>query len=304
MLELSGNGHRVVGNYSYDGIYSNSGVIGVGGNSAHLKVFGNCLRNNGEPGNKLNGSGFYLQGFGTNQDIEFAWNQVQDQRGARSIQIFGHRDGDRMDDIRIHDNLLSGAELNNIVLGGSDGSTEVLGTVYVYNNIIVGSGDPGLRVNDPQGTVYVRNNVLYNNGSPGFNGKAQVYIQRAGAGRVTLQNNIIYAQAGQDYFMFEPGADSSAFNASHNLVYNAGPCPSWDAACINANPLFAGIALMDFRLQAPSPAIDAGMNTSISPDYAGVPRPQGTAYDIGAHEYFTGAVAVLRKVYLPVVIRQ
>ena len=54
-----------------------------------------------------------------------------------------------MDEIRIHDNWVSGSELDNIVIGGSDGATEVIGTVSVYNNIIVGAGDAGLRINDP-----------------------------------------------------------------------------------------------------------------------------------------------------------
>ena len=79
-LELSGNGHRIVGNYSHDGIYSEGGVIGVAGESAHLKIYGNFMRDNGGTGD-LAGHGLYIQGFGTNQDIDFGWNQIQDQRG-------------------------------------------------------------------------------------------------------------------------------------------------------------------------------------------------------------------------------
>jgi hypothetical protein len=299
MLQLGGNGHRVVGNYSYDGIYSYGGVIGIIGNSAHFKIFGNLLRNNGEAGEKLNGHAFYIQGFGTNEDIDFGWNQIQDQRGGRAIQLYGHGDGDRMDNIRIHDNLISGSELNNIVIGGSDGSAEVIGTIHFYNNIVVGSGTEGLRVNDPQGTVYIQNNTFYNNGT------SQVYLQRAGTGRVTLQDNILYAGTDQAYYTFESGgATPTSFNASHNLVYNAGDCPVWDAGCINANPLFAGSASMDFRLQAPSPAINAGIDTGIGLDYAGVSRPQGGAYDIGAHEYITSTTMSLTpRVYMPLVLR-
>ena len=287
-LPVTGIGHRVVGNYLYEGAFDDSGTIGVNGNSSQINILGNLLRNNGTPDVKFH-HGVYIGGFGINQDIEIGWNQIQDQNGGRAIQLFGHVDGDFMDNIRIHDNLISGSELNNIVLGGTDASTEVLGTVYVYNNIIMGAGDPGLRVDDSQGTVIIQNNVLYNNGTPGLDGNAQIYIQRAGTGLITLQNNILYAESGQTYFLFGTDAESSVFKAANNnLVYNADACPAWDTSCINADPLFVDFAVADFRLQASSPAIDAGVNTGITQDYTGVSRPQGGTYDIGVYERFQG----------------
>ena len=306
-LSVTGIGHRVVGNYFYDGAFSDSGVVGVNGDTSQAKILGNFLRNNGQVDVKFH-HGLYLGGYGINQDVELGWNQIQDQRGGRSIQLFGHVDGDRMDNIRIHDNLISGSLRNNVLLGGSDGGTEVLGTIYVYNNIIVGSDDQGLRINDPQGTVIIQNNVFYNNGSLGYDGNAQLYIERAGIGRITLQNNIVYAESGQTYYQFEPGTDSSALNASHNLVYNAGVCPAWDVGCVNADPLFADIASGDFRLQEGSPALDAGVNTGRDQDYLGISRPQGAAYDIGAHERPSAQVAPTatpapaRYVYLPLIV--
>lgn len=287
-LNLSGSGHRAIGDYFHDVTVVDGAPIGVAGNSAHYKIFGNLLSNNGDPGTWDNGVGFYIQGFGTNQDVDFGWNQIQDEGGRRSIQLFGHSAGDRMEDIRIHDNLISGSLplRNHILLGGSDGGTEVLGTIYVYNNIIVGADGQGLRINDPQGTVIIQNNVLYNNGSLGFDGHAQIYIERAGTGSITLQNNIVYAESGQTYYDFGPGLDPSVFNAANNnLVYNAGACPAWDTGCVNADPLFVDLAARDFRFQPGSPAIDAGAATGIASDYAGVPRPQGPAHDIGAHEF-------------------
>ncbi len=285
-LELRGDFHRIIGNYAHDGIYSNSGTIGITGNSAHYKIYGNFLRNNGDRGDKLNGSGFYLQGFGINEDIDFGWNQIQDQRGARAIQVYGHMDGDFIDNVQIHDNLLSGSELNNIVLGGSDGNSNVLGTVFVYNNIIIGSGDPGLRVNDPNGTVIVQNNVLYNNGTPGINGSnAQLYLERAGVGKITFRDNIVYAVSSQTYVLIEASAGSAALIANNNLYFNAGHCPDFESNCINANPLFVNVAASDFHLQPKSPAIDAGSNTGIVKDFGGVSRPQSGCYDIGAFEY-------------------
>src|SRR5207302_37347 len=138
-LSLSGVGHRIIGNKLYEGGLDDTGNISINNESSQVKVFGNLLLNNGQAGEKL-WHGFYIGGFGTNKEIEFGWNQVQGQRGGRSIQLYGHVAGDHIDDVRIHDNLLSGAELNNIVIGGSDGGTEVIGTIYVYNNVIEGSG--------------------------------------------------------------------------------------------------------------------------------------------------------------------
>ncbi len=284
MMELAGNGHRIVGNSFYDGIASY--VMGIAGNSAHYQIFGNLMRNNGKPGEKMNGVGLYIQGFGTNRDIDVGWNEIQDQHGSRAIQVYGHLDNDRIDNLRIHDNLISRSELNNILLGGSDGATDVLGTVYVYNNIIVDAGEPGLRVNDPRGTVIIQNNVLYNNGSAGLSGSnAQVYIERAGPGKITLQDNILYAGPNQTYLLIEAAAGVAAVNASHNLVYNAGGYPARDTGCVNADPRFVNAAALDFRLQPGSPAIDAGESTGIGSDYLGISRPQGRAYDIGAYEF-------------------
>lgn len=285
-LELWGNGHRIVGNHAHDGIYSNGGVVGIGGDSAHYRVYGNRLSNNGEAGDKLNGSGFYLQGFGTNQDIDLGWNQVDGQKGARSIQVYGHLDGDRVEDVLIHDNLLTGAELNNIVLGGSDGATNILGKVDVYNNVIVGSGDPGLRINDPEGTVNVFHNVLYDNGSPGLAGStAQLYVERAGVGRVTVRNNVFFAVGAESYVTNDAVDGDAVIVASNNLFFGADGCPAWDASCVSADPSFEDAAALDFRLGASSPAIDQGTDTGIARDYLGVGRPQGAAYDIGAFEH-------------------
>ncbi|HSE43002.1 MAG TPA: choice-of-anchor Q domain-containing protein [Acidobacteriota bacterium] len=285
-LELRGDFHRIIGNYAHDGIYSNSGTIGISGNSAHYKIYGNYLHNNGEPGDKLNGSGFYLQGFGTNDDIDFGWNHIQHQRGARAIQVYGHLNGDFVDHIQIHDNLLSDSELNNIVLGGSDSNTNILGTVNVYNNIIIGGGDPGLRINDPNGTVIIQNNVLYNNGTPGANGSnAQLYVERAGVGKITFRDNIVYAVAPQTYVLIEAPAGSAVLNTNNNLYFNAGQCPDFELNCINANPLFVNPSNLDFHLQSQSPAINTGANTGIIRDFAGLSRPQEGAYDIGAFEW-------------------
>ena len=46
----------------------------------------------------------------------------------------------------------------------------------------------------------------------------------------------------------------------------------------------------NFKLRPGSPAIDKGTNLSpyLTVDIAGVPRPYGTGWDIGAYEYLPG----------------
>jgi hypothetical protein len=280
-VSLAGVGHRVIGNYLHDGAFDDTGAISVDGNCEDYRILGNLLFQNGSPEEKLH-HGIYLGGYGANTDIEIGWNQIEDQNGGRAIQLFGHLDGDRIDRVQIHDNLIVGSELNNIVIGGSDGNNDVIGTVEVFNNIIAGAGEPGLRVNDPNGTVPIQNNVLYNNGS------SQIFIQRASAGLVTFQNNILHPEGEQTYVEFEPGATSAAFNAQRNLYFNAGPRPDWDTDSLEDNPLFVNVASGDFHLQELSPAIDTGADTGRVWDYEGTIRPQGSIYDIGAFEFSGG----------------
>lgn len=270
-----GTGQRIVGNDLSNG--GEGHKIGVFGNTTAVKILGNRMDSNGTPSGKS--YDIYIQGFGVNRDIEVGWNEIRNRQGGRSMQIYGHLAGDRVEDLRIHDNILTGCELNNIVMGGSDGGTEILGTVTVTGNIITGSRSAeGLRVNDPQGTVIIENNTLVGNAV------AQVYLEEAGAGRITLRNNIIVAQGGQQYYEFDAGSSSASFAPANNLVFGAGACAGWDAGCINQDPLFAGAS--DYHLQSGSPAIDQGVVTSVSRDHDGITRPQGAAFDIGAYEHY------------------
>jgi hypothetical protein len=54
---------------------------------------------------------------------------------------------------------------------------------------------------------------------------------------------------------------------------------------IDANPLFVDSAGGDYRLSADSPCIDTAGPTTLAADTAGIPRPLGQGYDMGAHEY-------------------
>ena len=89
------------------------------------------------------------------------------------------------------------------------------------------------------------------------------------ADTATVRNNICY-QNGSD------GVNTSLAGSGNVIDHNL----------LGTNPLFVNAGLGDFHLQSGSPAIDAGVTVSVaSPDLAGTPRPQGSAYDLGAYEF-------------------
>jgi hypothetical protein len=72
-----------------------------------------------------------------------------------------------------------------------------------------------------------------------------------------------------------------------DLSLPTGAIPTPFTNSINSDPQLVDPAAANFNLQPSSPAIDKGMNSGIARGINGVPRPQGSAYEIGAYE-FTG----------------
>jgi parallel beta-helix repeat protein len=105
-------------------------------------------------------------------------------------------------------------------------------------------------------------------------------------------NNIIHSN--NVGIRFEPGASGVTVkknlmggHASGNFV-NPQTNTIQDNL-LNADPKFVNSRGGDFRLQAGSAAINAGVAVNgVNTDFAGVSRPQGSAFDIGAFEFVNG----------------
>ena len=163
--------------------------------------------------------------------------------------------------------------------------------VTITNNIVLGVG-PGITSFRYQGgSSYLQNSVIANNtvlAVAGYGGWDTDAIYVNPGENVTVANNIVYGGritigdgigAGVD-LKNNWVADASKINASAQNVTVTGTR--------FGDPKFAlgtGFTSDAYRLSSGSPARDAGVSlTAVLTDFAGLARPQGNAFDIGAFE--------------------
>ena len=269
----------ITGNYIHDACVNNR--------EDTISDMGNC-----------HSYGIYLNGYGHQINTYVNYNEIAWIPDGKGIQVYGHTVNDFVDNLHISDNYIHHTHQNGIVLGGGDGSEgsydyQFIGNAYVYNNIIfepnyqnltegrealqfggVGWGKQG-------GNYYIYNNVLIGESSSGsdaitFSGYPDI---------VELKNNIII----DDNSFYEDSNFNNGLipTASNNLYFGgATDIPSWESNYLTSDPLFTSPTTGDFSLQSTSPAINAGVTIStVTKDFLGILRPQGSAYDIGAYEY-------------------
>lgn len=169
---------------------------------------------------------------------------------------------------------------------------------------LCGSGGGGIVLGDTNNAAI--NNIVFNN----YWG---ISTSAGGGRKVTaplIYNNTLYANS------YGLHVDPEAVNAQviNNIFYktnynaNSGTgtvfshnlCSPQTTFCtLTAEPNFKDAANLDFHLLPGSPALDKGMTlTQVPTDRDGTLRPQGQAYDIGAHE-FISIPATTNKISAP-----
>ncbi len=183
----------------------------------------------------------------------------------------------------------NGKVYNNLIDGGTGNAIQVLGvgTEKIYNNIIINTGydgtangQDGIIIDDrPNPNSYAPLQLQINNNTIISPRKAGIVLYNdygtVGQNNVFM-NNIIVAPGSGKYIYITPSISSQQ---TTNLLKPT-----------VAEALFVNPSIKDFHLQAGSPAVNTGTNTStygVVTDYDGNARPTGSAYDIGAYEYTT-----------------
>ena len=280
IITISGSSKRfiIIDGLIIDGTNSTSGGISIGvsggtgaqnirlqnleiKNTQRSGVMGDVLASNltltnmriHRTGLSGRGHGFYIATpnatveYSTIYDNEKCGGQFYDSNDPVNNPIFRHN--------VLYNNALRGTQEPNpcdhgVFVGTGNGA-------QVYNNVFHNSPNgSGVTLSGGSSNVKVYNNTFYKN-------KRGIVVN---GNNPLIKNNIAY------------------LNSSGNITTLGGrPTLSNN---LTSNPLFVDPAKNNFKLQAASPAIDAGAILSeVKNDFVGVPRPQGSTYDIGAYEH-------------------
>jgi protocatechuate 3,4-dioxygenase beta subunit/subtilase family serine protease len=218
-------------------------------------------------------------------------------------------------------NALVQVRLENIVLTGgwsetgggllataAEGGTidlVAVNTVVASNDALRGGGI-ALSADGPGSAVDLR----LVNSTVGSNDAGQgggIHAQGINGGAVTIDatNQIVWGNrstTGEEVHLVQDNGGtvraSAAFSDIGGVSYGGDNLESWSAgsSVADADPLYANPGLLDLRLAAGSPAVDAGDAVAgLTEDFEGDPRPSGAGVDIGADEYAAPATFAALK---------
>ena len=289
-----------------------TGIVTFGGNNG--MALGNLLHDTGGPGNSEVPSyanqnhGFYIQ-VGTDNMV-VAFNTLRDLNMGATIQV--HTDSFfEYTNVRILYNHFvntspSTANMRGIVVGHMYGSSTGCIVGNVFDNVGNTNGFPPIIIYGGQWDID-NNTVMPRVGAGSCmllsNQVSTETYRNNGANyappQVRVRNNIFF---GTESYIAFGGAGTPAgvfttaqLTAANNLYTGAGAGPSYDTTKVQAAAGMVNVAAQDYTLSSTSAARNAGtltsLNTNALIDRFGVPRPQESVIDIGAHEYVSAAIS-------------
>jgi hypothetical protein len=247
--------------------------ISIGASSSNVEVMNNYVHQAANiPDGYAGGEGINIKDGA--HDIKVHHNVVHlDERtdGKPSNRLAFGLDGWSTEtyNISFYDNVAYN-NMNGFVIESEAGAT--VHDVYVYNNIAYNNIGAGFYIpNWAQNETSLKKNVQFINNTS-YNNKYGIFINSVKIEDVVIRNNI-FSQNGTS-IQFGSTVPLTQITSDHNLT--------------SEDPKFVNPAVGDFHLQIGSLAIDNGspLNAPFL-DFAGVSRPQGAGYDIGAYEFLS-----------------
>ena len=186
---------------------------------------------------------------------------------------------DGLSDSVIRNNLLFANRASGISLYAIDASAGSSRNQVLHNTIIqAASGRWCLNIPASDGVASPTGNVVKNNIfiHPGARGSIVTYSAAA----LQSDYNVVVNRFSQN-------------DGDTILTLAAWQAAGQDQHSIVSTPetLFVDVANNNYRLKSGSPALNAGTNASVAEDADGVPRPQGSAADIGCYEMAANSAA-------------
>ena len=207
------------------------------------------------------------------------------------------------------DGVISGAVVeyniihDNGVAGGSGINCDGVQSSIIRNNLLYNNHASGISLYQIDAGQPARNNQILNNTIVmASDARWAINIQNASTGNV-VRNNILFNQHPFRGSIAISADSLPGFVSDTNVIMDRFSIDggdtrvtlaAWrsasgqDAHSILATPatLFANFTGNDYHLSATSPARDAGGSVAnVTDDLEGAPRPQGSAFDIGAYEF-------------------
>jgi hypothetical protein len=272
--------------FIYDGVGTNftTGGIATGNGSHHIRWINVEVKNWGANG--VSGGGIFEF---INCNVHDNGKMADDAGHPSHYGFYLANDGNLIDHCEIHHNGGYGLHLYNVP-GGVNNNT-IRNSIVHDNSVMPASGQANILLSSGNNNA-AYNNIVYG----GFSG-IEIGTDSAGNSSCTnckVYNNTIYGVA---YWAMHTPAGSVNAIIKNNIMYNNGS-DIFDRSSIGTvksnnlfnatNPLFVNAAARDFRLQSGSPARTAGVDLflqGVITDLAGVARPQGCCFDIGAYQY-------------------
>jgi parallel beta-helix repeat protein len=282
--DIGGNGNQAAGIHFNDGVRS-----GTSASKPYMKWY--CYENN-----VSNSQALKVPNGQDSDGIALDFN-------ANNVEVFRNI---------LHDNYGKGLYIWNA------------NNCKVYYNIIYGNDAGSTVTAQSSGGESTNNNEFYNNtyyknyngNDKGPNYNTEIYFGGYGNNNI-FRNNIIYASANGFGYYFSANGTTGCVTDNNIVFSEAGAAatiaydtkkgrqtftqwrnihPEWDAASVNADPLFVNADAGNFMLKSESPAINKGVDLGLNTDYSGnrildIP-------DIGAFEITDNIAPVLQSVQI------